>query len=149
MTRQYAKVERELEESNRWAGDLNRDLEECRARVAELQTELAAEQESGRQTVAGYEAKVAELEADIQSKIKWALDVEAALIIEIKKQTAALVEAVAALDRTDNELKERTEWALRLDKEKAELAQQLELFRASRWVRLGRKVGLGPGAPAS
>jgi chromosome segregation ATPase len=149
MTRQYAKVERELEESNRWAGDLNRDLEEHRARVAELQAELAAEQESGRQTVAGYEAKVAELEADIQSKIKWALDVEAALIIEIKKQTAALVEAVAALDRTDNELKERTEWALRLDKEKAELAQQLELFHASRWVKLGRKVGLGPGAPAS
>jgi SAM-dependent methyltransferase len=149
MTRQYAKVEAQLQESNRWADDLNHQLEERRARVGELQIELAAEQESGRQTVAGYQAKVKDLEADIQSKIKWALDVETALTKEISKQTAALVEAVAALDRTDRELHERTEWALRLDKEKAELAQQLELFRASRWVKLGRKVGLGPGAPAS
>ncbi len=138
-----------MEASNRWAGDLQRELEERRARVTELQGELAAEQESGRQTVAGYEAKVKDLEADIQSKIKWAADVEAALIVEIKKQTAELVKAVAALDRTDKELQERTEWALRLDAEKAELARQVELYRASRWVKLGRKVGLGPGAPAS
>jgi SAM-dependent methyltransferase len=156
MTRQYSKIEHELEESNRWAGDLNRDLEERRARVAELQTELAAEQESGRQTVAGYEAKVSELEADVQSKIKWALDVEAALMAEMKKQaadlnhqTAELVKAVAALDRTDKELHERTEWALRLEKESTELARQVELYRASRWVKLGRKVGLGPAMPAS
>jgi hypothetical protein len=38
MTRQYAKIEGELEESNRWAGELNRELEERRARVAELQS---------------------------------------------------------------------------------------------------------------
>jgi hypothetical protein len=117
-------------------------LEDRRARVAELQTELS-------QTVAGYEAKVGELEGDIQSKIKWAQDVEAALIIEIKKQTAELVKAVAALDLTDKELQERTEWALRLDREKTELAQQLEIYRESRWMKLGRKVGLGPVMPAS
>ena len=146
MTRQYAKVESELEESNRWARELETQLQERQARVAELQAELADEQERGRQTVAGYETKIKELEADIQSKIKWALDVEAALTIEIRKQTAELVKAVEALDRTDRELHERTEWALRLDKEKAELARQMELFRASRWVRLGRKVGLGPAS---
>ena len=61
-------------------------MEERRARVGELQTELAAEQEIGRQTVAGYEAKVKDLEADIQSKTKWALDVEAALTIEDRQQ---------------------------------------------------------------
>jgi ubiquinone biosynthesis O-methyltransferase len=142
MTRQYAKLEGELEESNRWAAGLNKELEDRRARVAELQTELS-------ETVAGYEAKVGELEGDIQSKIKWAQDVEAALIIEIKKQTAELVKAVAALDRTDKELQERTAWALRLDREKTELAQQLEIYRESRWMKLGRKVGLGPVMPAS
>ncbi len=149
MTRQYAKVECELEKSNRWAADLNVKLEERGARIVEVQAELADEQERGRATVAGYEAKIGELEADIQSKIKWAKDVETSLIAEINKQTAELVKAVAALDRTDQELKERTEWALRLDKEVAELARQVELFRTSRWVRLGRKVGLGPGSPAS
>jgi SAM-dependent methyltransferase len=149
MTRQYAKVEGELEASNRWAGDLTHELEDRRARVSQLQSEIADEQERARQTVAGYEAKVGELEADIQSKIKWAQDVEAALIVEIKKQTAELVKAVEALDRTDKELQERTEWALRLEKESTELARQLALYRGSRWVKLGRKVGLGPVTPAS
>jgi SAM-dependent methyltransferase len=149
MTRQYAKLEIELAESNRWAGDLNRELEDRRVRIAALQSEIAAEQESARQTVEGYEAKVVELEADIQSKIKWAKDVESALIVEIKKQTAELVKAVEALDRTDKELQERTEWALRLEKESTELGRLVELYRTSRWVKLGRKVGLGPVLPAS
>jgi SAM-dependent methyltransferase len=156
MTRQYAKIEAELEESNRWASDLNSQLEERRARVSELQSELAGEQERARQTAAGYEAKINELEADIQSKIKWARDVEAALTADIDKQTAALVKAVDVLHQTEEvlrntekELQERTDWALRLDKESTELARQVALYRASRWVRLGRKVGLGPVMPAS
>lgn len=146
MTREYAKVERELEESNRWAGDLNRELEDRRARVAELQTEIAGEQEKARQTVADYEAKISDLEADVQSKIKWAQDVEASLILEIKKHNAEFMEA---LGRAEKELQERTEWAQRLEEESAEQARQLELYRASRWVKLGRKVGLGPVLPAS
>jgi hypothetical protein len=63
---------------------------------------------------------------------------------------------VEALHRTEKELDDRTVWALRLEKEAGELAQQVgelgqqvELFRASRWVKLGRKVGLGPVLPAS
>jgi septal ring factor EnvC (AmiA/AmiB activator) len=149
MTRQYAKIEHELEDSNRWAGELNRELEERRARVTELQTELADEQETGRRTAAAYEVKVSDLEADVRSKIKWAKDVEAALIVEVKKQTADLVKAVDALHQTEKELAERTEWALRLDRESAELSRQLALYRESRWVKLGRKVGLGPAMPAS
>ena len=76
-----------------------------------------------------------------------ALDVEAALIVEIKKQTAELVKAVDALNHTEKELNERTGWALRLEKEASDLAQQVALYRASRWVKLGRKVGLGPASP--
>lgn len=147
MTRQYAKVERELEESNRWAETLNRDLEDRRARVAELQTELAEEQEKAREMAAAYQAKVLDLEADIRAKIKWALDVEAALIKEVTKQTAELVKAVEALHRTENELQERTEWALGLQKEASDLAQQVALYQASRWVKLGRKIGVGPALP--
>jgi len=149
MTRQYARLEGELEKSNRWAADLNRELEDRRARVAELQTEVAEEQEKARRMAAAYEAKIGELEADIRSKIKWAQDVEAALIIEIKKQTADLVKAVDALHRTEKELNERTEWALQLQKESSELAQRVELYRASRWVKLGRRIGVGPVVPAS
>jgi ubiquinone biosynthesis O-methyltransferase len=147
MTREYAKVESELDASNRWAETLNRELEDRRVRVAELQTELAEEQEKAREMAAAYAAKVLELEADIQSKIKWALDVEAALTKEVNKQTAELVKAVEALHRTENELRERTEWALGLQKEASGLAQQVALFQASRWVKLGRKIGIGPALP--
>ena len=148
MTREYARIEGELEESNRWAEELNTQLEERRARVSELQAEVAQEQEKARAMAASYEAKVADLEADIRSKIQWALDVEAALVLEVKKQTAELVKAVEALHHTEKELHERTEWALSLQKEASDLAQQVALFQASRWVKLGRKVGLGPELPA-
>ena len=53
-------------------------------------------------------------------------------------------ETVAALDRSAQDLEERTAWALRLDREKKVLEQQLGLVRMSRWVKLGRRVGLGP-----
>ena len=156
MTHQYARIEGELHESNRWAEDLNRELAERRTRVAELQAELAGEQDNAREVAAAYAAKVTELEADLCAKAKWAVDVEAALTLalqkqaaDLKQQTAELVRAVDALHHTESELRERTEWALRLDKESGELAQQLALFRASRWVKLGRKFGLGPISPAS
>jgi hypothetical protein len=41
-------------------------------------------------------------------------------------------------------LLERTAWAQRLDQERRLLEEQLTLVRASRWIKLGRKVGLGP-----
>jgi hypothetical protein len=46
-----------------------------------------------------------------------------------------------ALHHTEKELQERTGWALRLQNE-------LALYQASRWVRLGRKIGMGPIVPA-
>jgi chromosome segregation ATPase len=142
-------VEAELKASNHWAEQLNAELAERRARVGELQDELARDQEAARLMSQEYEAKIGELEQDIQSKIEWAHTVETNLTAEIRKQTAELVKAVEALDRTDQELKERTEWALRLQEEAAGLARQVELFRASRWVKLGHKVGLGPTMPNS
>jgi ubiquinone biosynthesis O-methyltransferase len=137
---QCAKVEAELDASNHWAEQLNLELADRRARIAELQDEV-------RLMAQGYEAKIAELEQDIQSKIEWARLVETNLTAEITKQTNELVKAVDALHHTEKELNERTEWALRLQQEAAQLAQQIELFRASRWVKLGHKVGLGPTMP--
>ncbi|MGA3019083.1 MAG: hypothetical protein ABSF62_18320, partial [Bryobacteraceae bacterium] len=153
---QCAQVEAELEASNRWAGQLDVELGRSRARVAELQDEVVRDQEAARLMAQGYETKIAELEQDIQSKIEWALRVETDLTGEIRKQTAdikkqtdALVKAVDALHHTEKELDERTQWALRLQEEGARLARQVELFRASRWVKLGHKVGLGPTIPTS
>jgi SAM-dependent methyltransferase len=141
----------ELERSNQWAEALDRELEERRARIVELQQEFAREQENARQVAEGYAAKVASLERDIQDKTKWAIDTETSLTAAIRDQTERLSLAVAdlgiaveALHHTEKELEERTAWALRLQDEARRLEEQVALFRASRWVKLGRTVGLGP-----
>jgi SAM-dependent methyltransferase len=134
----------DLEQSNRWSEELNARLREAGARIVELQTELARDQANARQVVAGYNAKVADLEAENREKTKWALDTEARLTAEIEKVSADLVLALSALAHTEADLKDRTAWALRLDQEKGQLERQLTLVRGSRWIKLGRKVGIGP-----
>ena len=141
----------ELEQSNQWAGTLNQELEERGARIVELQEEFAREQQNARQMAEGYAAKVADLERDLQDKTKWAIDTETNLTAVIRDQAERLSVAVAdlstaveALHHTEKELDERTAWALRLQDEARRLEEQVALFRASRWVKLGRTVGLGP-----
>ena len=143
--------EEELERSNQWAEALNREIAERRARIVELQEEFAREQANARQVAEGYAAKVADLERDIQDKTRWAIDTETNLTAVIREQTERLSRAVAdlgtavdALHHTEKELEERTAWALRLQDEARRLEEQVALFRASRWVKLGRTVGLGP-----
>jgi SAM-dependent methyltransferase len=134
----------ELEKSNRWAEELNAELGARGARITELQEELARDQENARQVAAKYNAKIAELEQESREKAQWAIDTETRLTAEIQKISAVLTERVAAHEQTERELQERTAWAQRLDAEKAQLEEQLTMVRASRWIKLGRKVGLGP-----
>ena len=143
----FREQKEELERSNAWAATLDRDLEERRARVMELQEEIIREQESARKTVEGYAAKVRDLEQDIREKTQWAIDTETRLTAEVQHQTDELVRAVEALGNVEQQLEERTAWALRLQEEGRNLEEQLAMFRASRWVKLGRKVGLGPALP--
>jgi SAM-dependent methyltransferase len=143
--RQQKKLLAELAQSNQWAQGLNRGLDEARARIDGLQRELANEQENARRMAEGYEIKLRELEADLASKIGWARDAEKRL----EEQIADKLGAIEALHHTEEELNDRTAWALRLEEERRQLAEQLTLYRTSRWVRLGRKVGLGPALPTS
>jgi len=140
-----AELEADVHAKTEWAASLAQELEERRARVVELQEELARQQASALRTAEGYAAKVAELEADIGAKTQWA----ASLTADVQRQTEALAAAVAQLHLTEKELEERTAWALQLQEEARRLGEQAALYRASRWVKLGRRVGLGPDLPAS
>ena len=140
----FRQQQEELEQSNRWAAELNATVTANGARIEELQAELARDQANARQVVAGYNAKVAALEEENREKTKWALDTEARLTAEAQKISADLVLALAALAHTEEDLQDRSTWALRLDEEKRQLEDQLTLVRASRWIKLGRKLGLGP-----
>ncbi|MEO8370264.1 MAG: methyltransferase domain-containing protein [Candidatus Solibacter sp.] len=140
----FREQKEELERSNKWAEELNAALTSAGARVTEVQEELARDQENARKVVAGYNAKIAALEQENREKTKWAQDTETRLTAEIQQIAKQYGEVVAALAKSDAELQERTRWALRLEEEKRQLEEQLNMVRASRWIKLGRKVGLGP-----
>ncbi|MDP8979900.1 MAG: methyltransferase domain-containing protein [Acidobacteriota bacterium] len=154
LVEMFRQQQQELEERNRWAQKLDTDLGAVRQRVAAVQDELAAEQTKARAMVQAYEAKVAELEADNQAKTQWAMETEAHLTAELERTLESLnskchelVECVALLDRAEATVTERTLWAQRADTQRAQLQQQLNAVRTSRWVRMGRKIGLGPAIP--
>jgi len=134
----------ELERSNRWAEQLNTDLAGRMARITELQEELARDQANARRVVEAYNTKIAALERENRETAQWAIDLETRLSAEVRQQTDELLKAVAALEQTESELASRTEWARQLDEERRRLEEQLTLIRSSRWVKLGRKVGVGP-----
>jgi len=132
----HDRLKDELERSNQWAESLNREIGERRERVAQLQAELAEQQEAAREIAEAYAAKVKDLEADIATKAQWANNTQ-----------TELDRSNEALRRLQNEFEERTAWALHLNEEVGQLGQRLVLLRTSRWMRLGRIVGLAPHLP--
>jgi SAM-dependent methyltransferase len=132
----HDRLKDELERSNQWAESLNREIEGRRERVAQLQRELAEHQEAAREMAEAYAAKVRELEVDSEAKAQWARNTQ-----------SELDGARQALTRLQGEFEERTAWALRLNQEVQQLEQQLGVLRASRWMKLGHRVGLGPDLP--
>jgi SAM-dependent methyltransferase len=149
LQREHQRQTEELNRSNLWAERLNQELDTARARVVELQEELARDQRNAREVAEGYAAKVRDLERESREQTQWAVDLETNHKADVAQQTAELVRAVEALRHTEKELDERTAWARRLEAEGQNLQRQVTLFRESRWVKLGRKVGLGPAFPAS
>jgi ubiquinone/menaquinone biosynthesis C-methylase UbiE len=128
---------RHLEAQNRWASDLEKLLKDAQARIVQLQEESAA-------VAAGYARKVAELEQENREKTAWAVDTETRLTADLAARAEHLASTVRLLDAAEATVVERTEWAQRLDTELAQLQAKLALIRQSRWVKLGRTIGLGP-----
>ena len=129
----FRKQTRELEERNKWAQRLDADLKTAGERIAALQNEAA-------ELAAGYQAQVARMEQEDQVKTEWARKASA----ELEAKCQELAHCVGLLDTAEATVRERTTWAQTAEAQRAELAAQLEMIRASRWVKMGRQVGLGP-----
>ena len=126
-------LQQELETKNGWIeqrsariGELQEELERSNQWAQGLNEELEQRrtrvvqlQEELRKVAEGYEAQVRQMQDEALALGKWAKDAE------------------AQLEQTEQELEARSAEVLRLE-------EQLSLYRASRWVRLGRKIGLGP-----
>jgi SAM-dependent methyltransferase len=133
-----------LEEKNRWALELERNWKAAQDRVVQLQDELKSLEASADLMAKGYERQVAELAAENQAKTEWALQTEARLTADLAARADQLAATVRLLDTAEATVIERTEWAQRLDAELDGLRAQLAAVRESRWVKLGRSVGVGP-----
>ena len=129
----YRKQTRELEERNEWAQGLNRELKAAGERIFALQSELA-------EITAGYQAQLAHMEQQDQIKTEWARKASA----DLEAKCRELADCVKLLDASDATVRERTIWAQTAEAQRAELAARLEMIRESRWVKMGRTVGLGP-----
>jgi ubiquinone/menaquinone biosynthesis C-methylase UbiE len=140
----FDKQKEELDDRSRWAASLDHQLSDARGRIDQVQRELAAEQHSATEMAAAYDAKIRELEAENLSKTQWALETNERLSAEISSATHELTETLRLLKTAEETVVERTNWAQRLDAEKQVLETRLSGVRESRWVRLGRTLGLGP-----
>jgi SAM-dependent methyltransferase len=135
---------RELEERNRWALQLEQDWRAVLDRVAQVQEELRIEQLRGADVAAAYARKVADLEIENREKTQWAIETERRLTADLAARCNELAETVRLLDAAEATVVERTLWAQRAQASLDTLEAQLRMIRQSRWVRLGRAVGIGP-----
>jgi len=129
----FQRQTRELEERSEWAQGLDADLKTAGERIAALQTEA-------NELAAGYQAQVMRMEQEDQVKSEWARKTSQ----ELEAKCRELGHCVSLLDAAEGTVVERTVWAQTAEAARAQLAAQMEMIRQSRWVKVGRTVGLGP-----
>jgi 2-polyprenyl-3-methyl-5-hydroxy-6-metoxy-1,4-benzoquinol methylase len=123
----------ELEERNEWAQRLDEELKAAWGRIVALQNEAA-------DLAAAYRAQLSRMEEEDHIKTEWARKASA----ELEAKCQELANCVGLLDIAEATVRERTIWAQTAESRRAQLEAQAEMIRASRWLKLGRKVGLGP-----
>lgn len=144
-------LQQELEERNQWAADRQRESEQRGQRVVTLQQELADHQQQAQ-------AALDQLHAELRQSVAWAQERDRAfeelarqsdeqaraLRLQLEAAVADLARAVTLLDQAEAMVVERTAWAQREQQRAETLDRMVALASSSRWMRLGRKLGLGP-----
>lgn len=141
----------QMREQTEWALRLDAELREAGERIAALQMELEEQQRTAAAAVEAYEAQIREqreaAEAAVEAYEAQIRKLQAALEALAEAHRAKLEElahCVKLLDEAEARVVERTQWAQRLDGQMRALELALGQVRASRWVRLGRALGVGP-----
>ncbi len=123
-------LEQELAQVRTWLDQTTADRNELLTAHTELQTRATQ--------------IITDLNEENLRKTQWALETEQRLGAELQQRTSQFTEAVRLLDRAEATVVERTDWARHLDTQLQEVTAQLEMVRQSRWLKLGRQLGLGP-----
>jgi exonuclease VII small subunit len=130
-----------------------------------LQAENAALQTDAQAAVEAYEAEISRRGAELAEAIAWGRAREAELqgqleasvaeytrcmadytnaVAEYANAEAEYRKCLAKFQQAEMTIEERSRWALDLQAEIDNLTAQMESIRGSRWVRLGRSLGMGP-----
>jgi len=144
LQREHEQLNEHVAEKNRWARELEANWKAAQGRIIELQNEFEAQQTAAQAMAAGYERQVAELDEENRKKTQWAMETEARLTADLAERARQLAATVELLDRAEATVIERTEWAQRLDAELNQVKAILNMVQDSRWIRMGRAIGLGP-----
>ena len=121
--------QRTIEERTVWAQRLDGELQKLAGTLDERERTIIERTDWARG-----------LEAELRTRTDWARELEA----EVRTRTDSAL-------RLEIELRTRTEWARELEAEVASLRKDLEsavvrldAVRESRWLKLGKSLGLGP-----
>ena len=126
---EIAELQAEIEDKNRWALEVDRAAEKTRQDFEKLESEFKERTEWARKVQADYEAAVESFTA---------------LEADHRERVAEVANAAKTIDELEQRVIERSEWALSLDREIAELRSQLEEFYASPAYKIGRRLRLAP-----
>lgn len=132
LTRLHSKQLEEMKEQAIWAHGLESELESARQLLGAQQEEI--DSLTGR--LAAAHAGLEELGQD-----------NARLNTELSAKVAELASAVELLHQAEQTVEERTIWAQELSAKIGELEAALRAAGSSRWIRLGRRIGVGPALP--
>jgi SAM-dependent methyltransferase len=127
----------ELKKCSDWGLGLNEELASAGVRIVELQKELASQQAEAMAIVDAYEAEIRRLEQENAAAIAWGRANEA----ELEAGRTEFTNCLALFRQAELTIEERTRWAQSLG---AELENLRASLRQSRWIRLGRSIGIGP-----
>jgi SAM-dependent methyltransferase len=122
-----ASLQRQVEQAQRERDtaveQLRKQVEQARQERDTAVEQLGKQVEQARQERDAVLEQLRELECVLQERTNWAQSLD-----------QEMVQARSALQKLQQEFEERTAWALRLNRE-------LQFLLASRWYRIGRKVG--------
>jgi len=149
--RHIAKLERELAAKNEWLAESARRHGE----LLEAHRRQTAELERGNQWT---KSEVARMEAELTRSNQWAEERHRELERVEEELQRSNRWSLGEIARLEDELKRSNDWARGLDAEVQQLRARIapldeelavaraqrDMIRQSRWVRLGRRMGVGP-----
>jgi hypothetical protein len=84
------------------------------------------------------------LEQELGQAIRWGQQKEAELTEELNEARSQLHQCIDLLHQAEQTVEERTLWAQSLSREVEGLQTIVANVRDARWIRLGRRLGVGP-----